>query len=93
MRVEKAEYDNNRFEVTLREGVSWVISLDKLKELHKLISAEITIHNSEYKQCEFCHGTTILCSGAGKCDWDGSDCNENSNCGEYRPSICKHCSN
>lgn len=60
MRVEKTEYDNNRFEVTLREGISWVISFDKLKELHKLISAEITIHNIEYEQCQVCKSNWIV---------------------------------
>jgi hypothetical protein len=41
--------------------------------------------------CEYCHGTMILCSGADQCDYDGSECNVNDNCGEYIPSVCKHC--
>lgn len=30
-----------------------------------------------------------ICSGAGKCDYDGSDCNKENNCGEYDPVV-KH---
>jgi hypothetical protein len=52
-----------------------------------------TSSNSEYKQCEYCHGTKLLCSGAGQCDHDGRDCNKNDNCGEYTPALCKYCTN
>lgn len=55
--------------------------------------AQNTSSNNEYKQCEYCHDTRLLCSGAGECDHDGRDCSESDNCGEYTPALCKHCTN
>ena len=35
------------------------------------------------------YGLKIICKGAGKCDHDGSTCNENDNCGSYEPITIK----
>ena len=32
--------------------------------------------------------TRVVCKGAGKCDYDGSECSESDNCGEYEPVDC-----
>ena len=55
------------------------------------VDIQNTSHNSDYTQCQFCHGTKRLCRDAAKCDHDGRDCDKNNNCGEYVESVCKHC--
>ena len=48
-----------------------MVSLEDLEQLHKTISPEITIHNSDYAKCkECCLSIKSICKKHGVDDWN-----------------------
>ena len=41
--------------------------------------------------CPKCAGGKITCAGAGQCDYDGTECNMDDNCGEFEFHTCTTC--